>query len=161
MLWCEIMQPFVQTIRSWIFQPVIGSLLTQRSFCRIAVCVSICHILLSASGWHLWTCPFIATFGLPCPGCGLTRSIRAVFRGDIALAMQYHAFAAVAILTVAVLGVSTVLPHKWHQRLVELITNFEKKTGLSQITLGLLCLYWAVRILVADSATLMMLRQYG
>jgi len=35
-------------------------------------------------------CLFRSAFGLPCPGCGLTRSIVALWRGDLLLSLRYH-----------------------------------------------------------------------
>lgn len=35
-------------------------------------------------------CPFRICTGHACPGCGLTRSIGALVRGDITLSLQYH-----------------------------------------------------------------------
>lgn len=39
-----------------------------------------------------WTCPLLALTGLPCPTCGLTRSLAATWRGDWTRAIQFHAF---------------------------------------------------------------------
>lgn len=36
------------------------------------------------------TCIFKVIFGLPCPGCGLSRSFGAVFRLDFAEALRWH-----------------------------------------------------------------------
>jgi hypothetical protein len=36
-------------------------------------------------------CPFRLFFGVPCPGCGLTRSFCAMSHGDVAGAFSYHA----------------------------------------------------------------------
>ena len=35
-------------------------------------------------------CLFKSIFGIPCPGCGLTRGFRALFRGDIVSAFSYN-----------------------------------------------------------------------
>lgn len=39
--------------------------------------------------------------GMPCPGCGLTRSVLAFFRGDLPLALHYNAW---GLLTLVVFG---------------------------------------------------------
>lgn len=38
----------------------------------------------------IYTCPFKAITGLPCPLCGATRAHMAVFRGDIKGAFHFH-----------------------------------------------------------------------
>jgi hypothetical protein len=35
-------------------------------------------------------CPTAAIFGIPCPGCGLTRATLALFRGDFSTALHFH-----------------------------------------------------------------------
>lgn len=35
-------------------------------------------------------CPTAAIFGIPCPGCGLTRATLALFHGDLGGALRYH-----------------------------------------------------------------------
>lgn len=37
-------------------------------------------------------CPFLTLTGIPCPGCGMTRSCLALVHGDLALAWSYHPF---------------------------------------------------------------------
>jgi len=42
--------------------------------------------------WYLsgTSCWIRAVFGIPCPGCGSTRAVGAVFRGNIPKALEYH-----------------------------------------------------------------------
>jgi Protein of unknown function (DUF2752) len=35
-------------------------------------------------------CPMASTFGVPCPGCGLTRATLAVLHGDLHAALHFH-----------------------------------------------------------------------
>jgi len=37
-------------------------------------------------------CPFKMTTGLPCPGCGITKSIASIYDGDIIQSFNYHIF---------------------------------------------------------------------
>jgi hypothetical protein len=53
-------------------------------------------VLLSAIMGLLWlfggqeTCYFKGFFGIPCPGCGLTRAYLSFFTGDFSAAFFYH-----------------------------------------------------------------------
>jgi hypothetical protein len=38
----------------------------------------------------IWACPLKRITGLPCPGCGMTRAVRLVLRGDFAAATHMH-----------------------------------------------------------------------
>ncbi len=42
------------------------------------------------SGFGLSTCAFRNAFGIPCPGCGMTRSFAALSQGQVALAFRMH-----------------------------------------------------------------------
>jgi hypothetical protein len=35
-------------------------------------------------------CPLAGTFGIPCPGCGLTRATLALLHGDVHAALRFH-----------------------------------------------------------------------
>lgn len=50
--------------------------------------------MLAALGVAIWSdfplCPVAGTFGVPCPGCGLTRATLALLRGDVRAAFHFH-----------------------------------------------------------------------
>jgi len=39
---------------------------------------------------HGPACLFRAATGIPCPGCGLTRSLSSIWRGDVLLSVRFH-----------------------------------------------------------------------
>jgi hypothetical protein len=43
-------------------------------------------------------CPFKLLTGLPCPGCGITKSIIFLYKGDIMRSLAYHIFGPLVIL---------------------------------------------------------------
>lgn len=47
-------------------------------------------------------CPFALFTGVACPGCGLTRAISALMRGDLAGAITYHPL--VSLITAQLIG---------------------------------------------------------
>lgn len=53
---------------------------------------------------EFWTCPFFKLTGIPCPSCGLTRSLISLSQGDFKTSWQYHGFGLVltAIATVTI-----------------------------------------------------------
>jgi hypothetical protein len=47
-------------------------------------------LVLAATGLPGPHCLFRALYGIPCPGCGLTRSLVALWRGHLILSLRYH-----------------------------------------------------------------------
>ncbi len=45
-----------------------------------------------------FSCPFLLLTGLYCPGCGGTRAVRSLLRGDLRMSFQYHPLVLYAIL---------------------------------------------------------------
>jgi len=62
------------------------------------------------AGFGVEVCPFHAALGLPCPGCGLTRSITALAALDVGASLRWHPFGplvfllALALVAVACIG---------------------------------------------------------
>lgn len=54
---------------------------------------------------HLPACPFRTITGIPCPGCGGTRALTSIARGDFAGAMAMNTAVALAALVTIHLGV--------------------------------------------------------
>lgn len=54
-------------------------------------------------------CGFKALFGLPCPGCGMTRALSALLGGDIVSAFRFHPLVFVLLPTVAMLAFAQVI----------------------------------------------------
>ena len=54
-------------------------------------------------------CPFRLATGLPCPGCGLTRSWVAAAHGDLSTAFADNAFGPLSLVAVALAVVTAVL----------------------------------------------------
>lgn len=48
--------------------------------------------------FHLPPCPFNRITGLYCPGCGNSRSVRALLSGRIGLSLRYNVFPVLALL---------------------------------------------------------------
>lgn len=59
--------------------------------------------------YELLECSLMSTMGIPCPGCGGTRSIKSLLRGDIISSLYYNAFATYSIIVYAVFFVSHTL----------------------------------------------------
>ena len=91
-------------------------------------------------------CPFRALTGLPCPGCGLTRSWVYLMHGDVGSSLASNWFGPVLILAVVVLAVVSVRSRLGGKRPADL-----DKLVKSKVVLGLFALfitYGAVRLIL-------------
>src|SRR5436190_966524 len=81
-------------------------------------------------------------FGIPCPGCGMTRATVFLFRGNWKEAMTMHAFAPIFLVGLAVVAFCTVGPRRQIDRVIAGTERLERHTGITTILLAGLILYW-------------------
>lgn len=117
-----------------------------------AVCVGLfgaAAILVSANllGVSLWPCVFHETTGMPCPGCGLTRGMSSLLRGDIAKSLAWNAFTPVFALAAAVMLLANVLPSPARTRFVAWVDGVERRTGITWIFAALFVVYGVWRMI--------------
>ena len=105
-----------------------------------------------------WSCPFLNLFGVPCPGCGLTRAISLLAHGDLHAALAFHAFAPLFLAGIVLSGISGLLPQKKREPLVDMLEHIERRTGVSAIILVGLVLYWLARLLLFHTAFSQLIR---
>jgi Protein of unknown function (DUF2752) len=105
-----------------------------------------------------WPCPFLKLFGVPCPGCGLTRAIALLALGDFHAALAFHAFAPLFLIGIVLSGISGVLPQKTREPLIDKLELIERRTGLSVIILAGLVVYWLARLLLFHTAFVRLIR---
>lgn len=110
-----------------------------------AAAVGACVVagLTDSSDTWLPVCPLRAMTGLDCPGCGMTRSLRALTQGDLALAIDHNLLLVVA-LPFLVVGWALWLARSLGRTDRRLITW--NRTSATVITVGLLA-FWALRLL--------------
>ena len=52
--------------------------------------IVVLHVVALAVLLLIWRCPFYLLFGVPCPGCGITRAYRALLSGNVAEAFALN-----------------------------------------------------------------------
>lgn len=75
-----------------------AALVQERGFTWACAGVTAGFVSLNLAGVHVWTCPFLQVTGLPCPGCGMTRSCSSLLRGDLAGSLSWHLFGPLFLL---------------------------------------------------------------
>jgi uncharacterized protein DUF2752 len=131
---------------------VLGSLLEERGLTAALVLAGAAQVALV--GLHLpgWPCAFRAVTGLPCPGCGMSRSVAALVRGHWREAMAWHAFGPLALAVAVLMVVAAVLPAGSRHRLAEHVAAVERRTGSALVLAAALLLYWILRLLYTPLA---------
>ncbi len=120
----------------------------QRVLARAIVGAAAAHLALSVCGVSVWHCPVREVTGVPCPGCGLTRAVMLLLRGDFYGALKMHAYAPLLLIALILLFGAAVLPREYSQRLTKLVARLESRTALGATLLALLPIYWIVRLIL-------------
>jgi hypothetical protein len=140
--------------KSALYKPILASILNNRSACALITGATILQLGLVSAGLPAWQSPTHAVFGLPDPGCGLSRALVALLRGDWRTSLTFHAFAPLFVVALSLIGVTTFLPRGPRDKLVALVDHLEHRTGLTAILLLGLVLYWLARLLFMREAFL-------
>lgn len=105
-------------------------------------------LLFAHTGLHGPPCMFRTLFGLPCPGCGLTRSIIALWHGEPTLSFRYHPLGIPTMLGLACVAAWSLafalmpVSRPWLRR----IAQWPKKPWVGWAVAGLLMIVWFVRL---------------
>jgi hypothetical protein len=139
------------------FAPV-SSLLSDRKFSLVvtgAVGLQICLTSLSLPAWQ---CPILHATGVPCPGCGLSRAVMLLLRGELRASLRFHAFAPIFLLALVGVGLAALLPRSIIQPVISRAELLERQTGFTFIILAGLILYWLARLLFLNSSFVQLIR---
>ena len=128
-------------------QPVFASLLEDQTLRWATIGAVALHTGLTFLGLPGWICPIRENLGIPCPGCGLSRSVTALLHGDLKTSLDFHAFGPLFLLAFGILALVSILPLNQRLHLINQIRVFESKTRFSAIFLIFLVLYWLTRFL--------------
>lgn len=131
---------------TWLRYPILGQLIDHRTFSRALVIAGVVQLTLQFYGLPSITCSFREVTGYPCPGCGLTRGVSALVQGQWDRAIEFHAFSPVAALAILLLLTGCIISDGLQRRLVRIVSEVERKTCVSQITMLLLWAYWMSRV---------------
>lgn len=138
-------------LQNAIFTPILAPVLETRSV-GIAMAAAACvHTGLVMVGLPSWECPMLAATGIPCPGCGLSRAISALFLGDIKTSLKFHALAPFFLIGLLVMGIITFLPDQWRRGALLYLEKTERQTGVVAIFLITLVGYWLARLIILRS----------
>lgn len=122
---------------------------------RLIACIGLATLVASVL-YAPWStsgpvmCPLRFLVGLPCPGCGLTRSFCALAQGDLHNALHYHLLGPGLFLAVAV-GSPLLLYQAWKRRRMRWLERVLYSRFAGYAIAGMLGLYHAVRLVIEAS----------
>jgi len=136
----------------------ISPLLRDRKFALVVAGTAGVQIALVSLSLPGWECPFFRVTGIPCPGCGLTRAVILLLKGDLQASLRFHAFAPIVLLTAVALILVLLLPRSITQPAISRLDRLEQQTGFTVIILVGLILYWLARLLFLQTAFVQLIR---
>ena len=140
------------------FGPIAAPMLLNRKFMLVITGAAALQLGLTWFKFASWKCPLLSLFGIPCPGCGLTRAIIFLIRGDWHRSIAFHAFAPLFVVALALVACAAILPQTPRNKVIGLVEAVERRTGISAIFLIGLIVYWLARLLILQSAFVMLIR---
>jgi hypothetical protein len=136
--------------RQWrLGQPVLAIMMRSAAASRSITAVVAVHLGLLLANLPAWPCPLRHVTGCPCPGCGLSRAIVALFAGDWSMMWRTHAFAPLVVIALAMIAVAAVLPARARLALAHWTEIVERRSGITVVLLLFFMLYWIARFAVA------------
>jgi hypothetical protein len=127
--------------------PPVSSVLSDRKFSTALtgmVAIQICLTSLNLPGWQ---CPILQATGIPCPGCGLSRALTFLIKGELRTSIRFHLFAPIFLIIIIATFLASLLPKSIIQPLITRVERLERQTGFTVIILTGLILYWLARLL--------------
>ena len=133
---------------SWLHRsctPLVAEILRPRVVALVVAAVGAGQLL--ASSFHVgWPCPFLAITGLPCPGCGLTRSVLALMHGHAADSLRWHAFGPLLFAGLVTSLAAAAMPAMVRGPVLKAIAAVESKVPLGMVLLILFGIFWLARL---------------
>lgn len=133
-------------------EPILSPFLKNRPICLAITAVTILQLSLVFAGLPAWQSPIHALFGLPDLGCGLSRAIIALLRGDWQTSLTFHAFAPLFVIALTLIVLAAILPSVIRDKVAMWIETLERRTGLTAFLLIGLVVYWLARMLIMREA---------
>ncbi|GEM_PF-1487582 len=94
-------------------------------------------------------CGFRRLTGLPCPGCGMTRGISALLKGDWRLAVHFNPFAPIVCFISIVWWIRSLSAVMGWHRLMRSLDQWVdrcRRSGFGWVCLGMITAFWVLRL---------------
>jgi hypothetical protein len=127
---------------------VLATLIHNRKFGWLSGAFIIVQVTCTALGVPAWRCPFREWLGAQCPGCGLSRAVVALFRGDWWGSVAFHPLAIPLLLGAVLVCTSSVLPERLRRGLEGRVRAVEERTAVAVLVLAAVMGFGAARMVM-------------
>ena len=107
---------------------IVSHLLQIREISFAVILLPPLFLTLNFMGIYSWECPFHHLTGLDCPGCGMTRGIKALVSGDISGALSLHPFAPIFSVIWILWSSTAFLSQEKREKVAEKVGIIEAST---------------------------------
>jgi hypothetical protein len=111
------------------FPAPYAALLRERPVCTGLLLSGVGLVVANLLGWKVWLCGFREFTGLPCPGCGMTRSMAALTHGHWESGIAHHPLGPLLFLGALSTAIITLLPQRSRTQILPYIQASEQRTG--------------------------------
>ena len=136
----------------------LSAIMRNRNEAIVIAVATVVQLVLAVSHLPGWPCPVLQATGIPCPGCGLTRAVIALIKGNWSTALTLHAFAPILLVAAFLIICSTLLPQHYRRGLISGVEVIERRTHVTSILAVGLILYWLARLLFSPEAFIRMIK---
>ncbi len=126
-------------------KPICAEILRPRVVALCIAAMGAAQLSASTVGWGI-RCPFHALTGLPCPGCGLTRSVLALLHGNFAQSIALHPFGPLLFFALLASILLAFLPEFIRGKILRWLAILESRTAFAPVLTAMFMLLWMVRL---------------
>ncbi len=109
-----------------------------------------------AAGIPTWACPVVGATGCRCPACGVTRSVAALGRGDLASSFTLHPLTGVLLVGWVVLATHCLLRGRARARFGHAVAAVEQRIPVGNVLLAAFLVFGGVRFVLDAYAAMSM-----
>jgi hypothetical protein len=126
---------------------IIAPVMKSRRGAIVIAAFPVIFMLLNISDLFVWKCPFYEYLNIQCFGCGMTRAVEALGKGEFAEAFHLHPFSYLLITGWITWIIILFLPEKQHETVINKLEIIENKTGLIFILFIIFIFFGLVRLI--------------
>jgi Protein of unknown function (DUF2752) len=124
---------------------LIAALLADMRLARAMIIGTALYGLLAWLDIPVFPCPWKNVTGLPCPGCGMTRSTFSLLHGRVLESLNYNALTGIILLFWLIIVIGITIPARYRNIWIEKIGQWEQRSKWALWFAGIVAIYTLTR----------------